>query len=202
MAETNTEKAKERADEVKEQMRKKSDQAEQKVKESVKRAESSRVGQHIPTSIDNMTFKDIIKITLFLNAVMTVGLYIIVSAGVVNAQPKLRYICLLVAKYIILIFGIGGILMDAVFFFAHLFGLFKIFLLLKAIKVVGTVILCFAQKLEAWHLVIMSCFYMICCVVLDLCFIYYLAIFQERMESDDYDENGMPKKDEGRKEQV
>lgn len=202
MAETKTEKAKEKATEMKNKVNETTEVAEKKVKESVKKTENSAVGQHIPTSLDSLTFKDIIKLTLLLNAAFTVGLYVIVSATAIDITPRLRRICLEAAKFIILIFGVGGIITDAVFFFGHLFSLFRVFLMLKLVKLGGIVLLCFAQKLGAWHIIIMSCMYMVFCIFIDLCYIYYLAIFQERMESEDYDENGMLKRSGNAKEEV
>lgn len=202
MAEPNTEKVKEKAAEVKDTVKEKSDKAEQKVKESVKKAEKGKVGQHIPTSLDNLTFKDIIKCTLLLNAIMTIGLYVIVSATRINIGSRWREILLTTAKFMILIFGVGGILIDAIFFFGRLFSLFKVFLGLKAVKLLGVLIFCFAQKLGAWYIIVMSIVYLASCVLIDLCFVYYLAIFQERLESGEYDENGMPKTKQEGEEQV
>merc|ERR1711915_328250 len=184
MAETKTEQAKQKASEVADAV---------KVKEGVKKAEKSAVGKHIPTSLDALTFRDIIKMTLVLNSIMTLGLYCIVTAAVTDMQTGLRSILLNITDWIIIIFGVGGVVTDALFFFAHLFSFFKIFLLIKVIKVAGMILFLPVARKESWFMTLITFLYTAFCVFLDLCYVYYLAIYEERVASDDYDENGMLK---------
>merc|ERR1711915_80881 len=185
MAETKTEQAKQKASEVADAV---------KVKEGVKKAEKSAVGKHIPTSLDALTFRDIIKITLVLNSIMTLGLYCIVSAALTDMQPGLRATLLNIVDWMIVLFGVMGVITDALFFFAHLFSLFKIFLLIKVLKIAGMILFIPIVHKESWLMTIVTTSYTLSCVFLDLCYVYYLAIYEERVESDDYDADGMLKK--------
>lgn len=200
MADSKTEKAKQKAAEVRDKVKEQSEMAEKKVKESVKKAEKSRVGKHIPTSLDAMTFKDIIKMTLVLNSIMTLGLYCIISAALTDMETDIRYFLLTASNWLIILFGIGGIVSDSIFFFAHLFPLFKVFLLFKLLKIVGMFIFLFCGHRDSWLMFLITFAYTGFCVLLDICYVYYLAIFEERMQSDDYDSDGMLKEDRKKEE--
>lgn len=195
MAESKTEQAKQKAAEVRDAVSKQSEIAEKKVKESVKAAENSAVGRKIPTSLDSMTFRDIIKMTFLLNFILSLGLYCISASAATDTQSDITGTILKVSNIIIAIFGIGGIIADGLFFFAHLFTFFKVLLLIKFCKLVGMVLFIVSGHRDTWLMFITTYLYVGFCIIIDLCYIYYLAIFEERLESDDYDENGMPKRD-------
>lgn len=195
MAESKTEQAKQKAAEVRDAVAKQSEIAEQKVKESVKAAENSAVGRRIPTSLDSMTFRDIVKMTFFLNSILSLGLYCISASAATDAEGNLSGFFLNTSNYMIAIFGIGGIVADGLFFFAHLFAFFKVLLLIKILKLVGMVLFIFSGHRDTWLMMITTYLYAAFCVFLDLCYIYYLIIYEERLHNDDYDENGMLKRD-------
>merc|ERR1711915_485782 len=173
MAETKTEQAKQKASEVADAV---------KVKEGVKKAEKSAVGKHIPTSLDALTFRDIIKMTLVLNSIMTLGLYCIVTAAVTDMQTGLRSILLNITDWIIIIFGVGGVVTDALFFFAHLFSFFKIFLLIKVIKVAGMILFLPVARKESWFMTLITFLYTAFCVFLDLCTFIILRYMKKELQ--------------------
>lgn len=195
MVDNKTEQAKKKAAEVRDKVKEQSAEAERKVKETVKKAENSTIGKHIPTSFDSATFRDIIKCTLFLNSIITIGFYCIVSAATEDVQNTLRKTLITLSYYIILVFGLGGILIDTIFFFGHLFPFFQVFLAVKFIKLIGCILFIFSGHRSSWLQFFSVYLYAACCICLDLFFIYYLAIYEERCTSDDYDENGMLKED-------
>lgn len=195
MADTKTEQAKKKAAEVRDAVKIQSAQAERKVKETVKKTENSTIGKHIPTSLDSATFKDIIKLTLFLNSIITIGFYCIVAAALEDVENPLRKTLLTLSYYVILIFGLGGILTDTIFFFGHLFALFQVFLAVKCIKLIGCMLFLFSGHRASWLQFFSVYLYAACCICLDLFFVYYLAIYEERCGNDDYDEDGMLKED-------
>lgn len=200
MADSQTERAKQKAAEMRDAVKEKSDQAEKKVKESVKAVEKHPVGKHIPTSLDSMTFRDIIKITLLINSVLTLGLYCIITEAIQEASTGVRGTLLTIIDYGIIIFGIGGIIVDTIFFFLHLFSLFKFFLLWKFLKIVTMMLFVVVTHKPSWFMIVITTIYTLTGIFLDFCFVYYLAIYEERVMSDDYDENGMLK--QGIKEDV
>lgn len=200
MAESKTEKAKQKAAEVQEAVRIKSEEAEKKIKDSVKAAEQGMIGKHIPTSLDSLSFRDIIKLTLVLNSILTIGFYCIITAAKMDTQTGVRKLLLTISNWVFIIFGVGGIIIDSVFFFAHLFNYFKIFVFFKLIKVVAIILYSCSAHYEGWINIISTIAYGLSCVAVDLCFVYYLAIYEERVASDEYDENGMLKSNEKREE--
>ncbi|KRH92947.1 hypothetical protein M153_1986000663 [Pseudoloma neurophilia] len=196
MADSKTERAKRKAAEVRDAVALQSAQAEKKTKETIKAVEKSKIGKHIPTSLDSATFKDVIKMTLFLNAIMTIGFYCIVNSAATDVENAIKRTALNICNYIILIFGLGGIVVDSIFFFGQLFALLKIFYLIKFVKFLGMVLFLFATfRGIGWFMMASEWLYTICCGLLDLFFMYYLTLYEERVASDDYDENGMLKAD-------
>merc|ERR1712039_911561 len=134
--------AKQKAKEIQQKADVKSKEAEQHVRTTMKKTQESAVGKRIPTSIDSISFRDIVKANLLLNAMMTLGVYLIVHSYVKDqaAEYSFHRVILEFACWTLLIFGLGGIVSDFVFFFGHLFAFFRIFLLLKFLKLVGLAI--------------------------------------------------------------
>merc|ERR1711972_630134 len=126
---------------------------------------------------------------------MTLGVYLIVHSYVKDPAAEYSHrVILEFACWTLLIFGLGGIVSDFVFFFGHLFAFFRIFLLLKFLKLVGLAIFIvgiLVAEFGNYFVVCSQIVFTLSAAALDLTYIYYYCLYEERTLSDEYDENGM-----------
>merc|ERR1712130_909845 len=79
---------------------------------------------------------------------MTLALYLISDSLLADTDTKsFHYWMVCGAWWLIVIFGLGGVVVDCVMLFGHLFAFFRVFLLIKAIKLIGLVLFVFGMLL-------------------------------------------------------
>jgi hypothetical protein len=179
-----------------ERTKEKADEAEMKVKEGVEKIEHSSAGKKLPTHIERIEFSDIVKIILVITGMLVVPLYIIVDEDMLSTRiHALRWVMLSI-KYMVLAFGLVGVLIDAIIIFFKLGVLFKLILLLKSLKVISVVLSMIFVTTDTWFVKVLAMLYMIFIILVDLVFIYYSALYFARIESDEFDGQGNRKRDE------
>ncbi|EPR79889.1 hypothetical protein SLOPH_2267 [Spraguea lophii 42_110] len=167
-------------------------EAENKVKTKIFEIENSAVGKRLPTQIENITLADVIWMTILSDAVLSLGIYLIVDA--LQMQKGFRATILMVDKYILGFSTLLSFIIDGYCYFMRWGDGYLFFLILKCLKGVAMLVAMLASSFSGMITRILSIVYILSGIGLSLCLLYYMAIFLKRVESDEYDDFGQPVK--------
>lgn len=187
-----------KTEDLKNKTAERTDQAEHAVEENVDKMEHSKVGKKIPTSIDHVDFKHVIYGTLVMVLFSTIPIYLFLSAAI-QARPETETFKINLFKAIkmtLMIVGIFGVFFDALIIAIKRKALFKVTLLLKCLKVCIVVISILIVKLDSALSKGLFITYAASTIALDLIFVYYASIYFKRIDSDKFDSEGNPKRQE------
>lgn len=181
------------ADELKEKTKEKTEEAEKKVNEQVDKVENSKVGSKMPTQIKEIDLKGIIYANLMMIMFNTVPIYLFlgIADGMSTSNFKFIYkIC----KWALFFSGIVCVIFDAMVIAFKQRAFYKLSLIIKAVKISITILSLFACKFTSNIDRSLYIMYGLSCIMMDLVFIYYSSLYFKRLASDDFDDEGNPKK--------
>ncbi|KCZ80897.1 hypothetical protein H312_01670 [Anncaliia algerae PRA339] len=180
------------SDKKTEEIKQKLEETDQKVKGKLKEVEQSPIGKALPMEIRGLTLYHIIKYLGLFILYIDMAIYLQIQAKDMAVNKgffkKVSSKLFLILFYI---FGCVGDLFCFVTFLMKLKDTFKFKLVFKCVKVVLTLIIMFLIASKWYNIMTAMLFGGIACF-LDLIFIYYVAMFYERLDSDDFDAYGSP----------
>lgn len=168
--------------------------AERHVKGNVNEIQKSRVGQNIPTQIQNVTFYDLLKYTWVAVLSLDLAMVLITEARKMGTEKAKGYVFL----FLKVLFLVTGMLADFTSLFIFAAGMLHFFKFLFVTKILKTCVCVFILFLsvEGIFMQLCSVLFGILIASIDLLFIYYLSLYLNRLEQDEYNDYGIPVSDE------
>ncbi|KAM0687174.1 hypothetical protein COBT_001589 [Conglomerata obtusa] len=180
--------------EYKDKAAKGADEAEKKVEEGVEAVEHSKYGQKIPTHIEKIEFREIVFGTIFMVGVLIIPVYLLISIDAKIETKGLFSFAKNFVKWSIIIAGFIGLAFDVVMIMSKKTLLLKVSMVLKLWKAVACLLMIiFISNLRGLNRLLLIV-YLCGVIMVDALFIYYTVIYFKRINSDDYDDKGTPKK--------
>lgn len=166
------------------------DQADKQVKGNIQNIERTTVGRKIPKEIGNITFFDLLKCTWVAVLILDLAIVLIMDARQVGTRWFSRY----PMSTIKLLFLVVGMLADFAMFIVFMSSMsymFKFVFCIKAVKSI-LVIVTMVMSSSGALMYMFSGVFGVLVLILDFLFVYYLSIYFDRLESDEYDDYGIP----------
>jgi hypothetical protein len=164
------------------------DMMEARTQEAVNKIGNSSIGKSIPLEIEKIALRDITKYLLLFNMLNTIPSYLI-SAQTQSSFKLLEWVKPTLSFLVAMTWVISAAI-NCIAFFVELdsFVKFALFATAAKIGVVGAVLL--LNSLPKVFLTVMSVIYALSLAIMEGLFLYYLAIYLHRLESDRYDSRG------------
>lgn len=167
--------------------------AEEKAIQTIDNVESTKFGKKIPTNVHEVKLKDIIKIVLMSSTLNFIPCYLIYGREYGNKLDWLRaglFLCFIIFSVTLFMFAL-------VAYASNTSAFFKFCLFSSIGKASFSLILMIMANIrQGWIQFVLSLIFYLYLDVTDFLVLYYLAIFFKRIESDEYDDNGEPLKNE------
>lgn len=162
--------------------------AEQKVVEAVDKIETSKMGRSLPTEVHNIQIGDIVKMLLLSNFANFMPLYIIFTRDVSSYVNWIR-------KLLNFIFIVSFIWNVTLGFFGYVSGAKELYKFLLAGTIVkgatSLIIMIMCTIGQGFSSIAIGFIFVLYVSFLDLLFLYYLALYFKRLDSDEYDQYGV-----------
>jgi hypothetical protein len=161
---------------------------ETKTQEAINRMEDSKIAKSIPLEIERIPLRDITRYLLLFNVLNTIPVYLI-SAQAESKSKVVKWMKVIV-KYGLTVTWILTAVVSGIAFFMELdsFVKFALFSAIAKLGIIGLALVLgsFPDTVPT----VLSIVYALELAVLESLFLYYLAIYLHRLESDNYDSRG------------
>ncbi|KAL0265925.1 UNVERIFIED_CONTAM: hypothetical protein PYX00_011642 [Menopon gallinae] len=165
-------------------------EADKQVKGNIQNIERTTVGKKIPKEIGNVTFFDLLKCTWVAVLILDLAIVLILDARQAGTKWFSKYPMIIIE----LLFLVVGMLADFAMFAVFMSSLSYMFKFVFCIKMVKSVLVILVLVISSTGTLmhIFSGVFGILILILDFLFVYYLSIYFDRLESDEYDDYGIP----------
>lgn len=169
--------------------RQKFDEAEKIMKGNASEIQKSKVGQKIPTQIQNVTFYDLLKYTWVAALSLDLAMVLIIEARSTGSEKFKTIITIL--KYLFLLVGMVADFGSLFIFGTSMHNLFKFLFVTKIAKTFVSVFALFLST-SGTFMKICSVIFGVLMASIDFLFVYYLSLYLNRLDQDEYNEYGIP----------
>lgn len=164
--------------------------ADKQVKGNIQHIEKTTVGQKIPKEIESITFFDLLKYTWVAALILDLAIVLILDARKMGTRWFARY-PMTTIKFVFLVVGMLADFAMFIVFMSSMSYMFKFVFCSKAIKSVIVIVSLVVSSSGAMMYVFSGVFGVLV-LILDFLFVYYLSIYFDRLESEEYDDYGIP----------
>ncbi|EJW05149.1 hypothetical protein EDEG_00760 [Edhazardia aedis USNM 41457] len=180
----------EKAKVVKEETVKKAKDADKAIDNQFNKIDQSKLGEFLPTHVENISLKTIVYFTIFLSALTTIAIYLmIVAQNATKAKGEQKATFANLMCYLLLIVGICGIVYDMVVIMMRMMVFFKISLIIKLIKVINIFCIGFCLEISGIFTKGLLFIFLFGCFITDLLYIKYGYKYFSVNESNDGEQN-------------
>lgn len=165
-------------------------EADKQVKGNIQSIERSAVGNKIPKEIGNITFFDLLKYTWVAILILDLAIVLILDARQMGTRWFSKY-TMTAMKLLFLVVGMLADFAMLIVFMSKMSYLFKFVFCIKAVKSI-LVIITLVSSSSSTFMYLFSGVFGLLVLILDFLFVYYLSIYFDRLESEEYDDYGAP----------
>eukprot|EP00866_Antonospora_locustae_P001945 jgi/Antlo1/1945/117 len=164
-------------------------ETDKQVKSNIQHIEKTAVGQKIPKEIENITFFDLLKYTWVASLILDLAIVLILDARQMGTRWFSRY-PMTTIKMVFLVVGMLADFAMFIVFMSSMSNMFKFVFCTKAVKSVLVIVALIMSSSGAMMYVFSGVFGFLV-LIIDFLFVYYLSIYFDRLESEEYDDYGI-----------